>query len=115
MDFQIEKLLRSLITCALLTPVAAKRFTRGLIVLHEAKGEDGPTTICAKLNAVGGAYSQTSISLWLNAWRRPEGDARTHIRLAYPDVTEELWLEDVTEAEFSAAIRALRPDGGEAA
>ena len=65
--------------------------------MNEARGEDGPSAVCKRLNEVGGTYSQTSISLWLNAWRIPSGDARTHLRLAY-GVPESLWAKRTGDA-----------------
>lgn len=81
-----------------------KRPTRGLIALLKAKGAAGPSAICKALNAVGGTYSQTSISLWLHAWRIPNGDARTHICMAY-GIPESLWTVpvDIEELEKVAA------------
>lgn len=82
--------------------MADKRITRGLQALIEAKGANaGPAAVCKALNDVGGQYSQSSISLWLNAWRIPSGDARTHIRLAY-GIPEHLWMKPV-ETDQGAA------------
>lgn len=81
----------------------AKRPTLGLLDFHVAKGNDGPAEVCAALNAVGGTYSQTSISLWLNAWRVPSGDPRTHIRLAY-GVAEERWMQPVSLAQLRKVV-----------
>lgn len=76
--------------------MATKRITQGLLALHEAKGEAGPAGVCRALNQVGGEYSQSSISLWLNGWRVPSGDARTHIRMAF-GVPEALWMQQVQD------------------
>lgn len=73
-----------------------KQITQGLVALRKAKGEAGPAQVCAALNAVGGKYSQTSISLWLNGWRVPSANPRVHIRMAY-GVSEELWMYQATE------------------
>jgi hypothetical protein len=94
--------LQSLITHAIDDDVAQKRITRGLVALREAKGKDGPSVIAQELGKVGGVYSQTSISLWLNGWRIPCGDARTHIRLAY-GVAESLWMVAANGAPESGA------------
>lgn len=74
--------------------MSEKRITRGLLALNEARGEEGPSRICGRLHDVGGVYSQTSISLWLNGRRIPSGNARTHIRMAY-GVPEALWAQAV--------------------
>lgn len=78
-----------------------KRITRGLLAFREAIGDSGPSVVAQQLGKVGGTYSQTSISLWLNGWRVPSGDPRTHIRMAY-GVPESMWLID---AEASGAAQ----------
>ncbi len=79
--------------------MSEKRITKGLLALHAALGDErGPKHVSSALNQVGGVYSQSSISLWLNGWRVPSGNARTHIRMAY-GVPEALWASPANESD----------------